>query len=58
VKKSDQRAQGDGAAAGHDADDQRKTAENQQVDPPFVVTGRGLAVGDLGSREVGRGSRR
>jgi hypothetical protein len=48
VKKSDQRAQGDGAAARHDAYDQRKAAQNQEIDPPVVVTGCRVVVGEGG----------
>ena len=58
MKKSDQRPQGDGAEARHDAYDQRKAAKNQEIDPPVVVTGYRAVVGDGCNREVGRGSRR
>jgi hypothetical protein len=58
VKKTDERPQGEGAAARHDAHYQRQAAKNQEIDPPFVVTGRRATAGDGCNREVGGGSRR
>ena len=43
VKEADQRAQGDGADAGHDADDQSERAENEQADAPLLVLRRPAA---------------
>ena len=36
VKEADERPQGDGAKAGHDAHDQRKPAKNQQTYPSLI----------------------